>query len=34
MMFSDNQSHITWKGILNTTETEIKQRDEMLETWQ
>ena len=34
MEFSDNQSDITWKGILNTAETEIKQRDEMLETWQ
>lgn len=32
MEFSDNQSDITLEGILNTAETGIKQRDEMLET--
>lgn len=34
MELTDNQSDITRKKILKTTEIEIEQRDEMLETWQ
>ena len=34
MEFTINQSGITRTEILSTTETEIKQMDEMLEIWQ
>jgi len=33
MEFYYNHSDITQKVILNTAETEIKQREEMLEIW-